>query len=365
MSAGLPAWADVLPPWTEPPPLKGDATADVCVIGLGGTGLRAVTALRRRGLDMIGLDAGTVAGGAAGRNGGLLLAGLASFHHDAVDVLGEEAAVDWYRATLKELDRIVAEHPAHVRRTGSLRIAADAAELNDCRRQLDLMRTAGLPAEPYAGPEGEGLLFPHDASFNPLARCRQLAEEAAAAGARLYGSTAAVDAAAGAVTTRTGTVRCRAVVVAVDGNPGALLSELAADIRPVRLQMIGTAPAAGITVPRPVYRRYGFEYWQQLEDGRLLLGGFRDAGGQAEEGAPPRPEGIVQDLLEQFLRTDLGVHARITHRWAATVGYRRELLPFSGEVRPGVFALGGYNGTGNVMGPLLARRLAEQVSAAV
>src|SRR5690625_2492358 len=129
--------------------------------------------------------------------------------------------------------------------------------------------------------------------------------------------------------------------------------------------MIGTAPAAGITVPRPVYRRYGFEYWQQLEDGRLLLGGFRDAGGQAEEGAPPRPEGIVQDRLEQFLRTDLGVHARITHRWAATVGYRRELLPFSGEVRPGVFALGGYNGTGNVMGPLLARRLADQVSVSV
>src|SRR5690625_7596450 len=68
MSAGLPAWADVLPPWTEPPPLEGDVTADVCVIGLGGTGLRAVTELRRHGLDTVGLDAGTVAGGAAGRN---------------------------------------------------------------------------------------------------------------------------------------------------------------------------------------------------------------------------------------------------------------------------------------------------------
>jgi glycine/D-amino acid oxidase-like deaminating enzyme len=49
------------------------------VIGLGGSGLAAVLEARSLGLSVIGIDAGMVAGGAAGRNGGFLLEGTASF----------------------------------------------------------------------------------------------------------------------------------------------------------------------------------------------------------------------------------------------------------------------------------------------
>ena len=62
----------------------------------------------------------------------------------------------------------------------------------------------------------------------------------------------------------------------------------------------------------------------------------------------------VQRALERRLRDTLGVHAPITHRWAATVGYTDSGLPVVGEVRPGVWAIGGYCGTGNV------RRLAAR-----
>src|SRR5687767_6869168 len=70
------------------PSLGGDAEADVCVVGLGGSGLAAVHALLDLGARVVGLDAGVVAGAAAGRNGGFLLAGLAPFHHDAVAAVG-------------------------------------------------------------------------------------------------------------------------------------------------------------------------------------------------------------------------------------------------------------------------------------
>lgn len=365
MPAGLPAWTHGLPAWQEPPSLTAPEETDVCVVGLGGSGLRAVLELRDSGLDVVGIDAGPVAGQAAGRNGGLVLAGIAAFHHEAATLLGEDTAADWYRETLGEVGRMLAETPRWLRRTGSLRIAADAAELADCHVQLEAMRKAGLPAEPYDGPEGEGLLFPADAVMNPLGRCRELAARALQAGARLYSNTAATSIDSRLVTTAGGPVRCRAVLVAVDGGLADLLPELADDVRPLRLQMLGTAPTQEISVPRPVYRRYGFEYWQQLEDGRLLLGGFRDRGGAGEWGAPARAEGRVQELLEEFLRSGLGVKAEITHRWAAVVGYRPELLPFSGQVRPGVFAVGGYNGTGNVVGSLVARRAARLLSAAV
>jgi len=363
--AGVPAWTQGLPAWQEPPRLTATEETDVCVVGLGGSGLRAVLELRDSGLDVVGIDAGPVAGQAAGRNGGLVLAGIAAFHHEAAALLGEDAAADWYRETLGEVGRMLEETPRWLRRTGSLRIAADDAEVADCQVQLGAMRKAGLPAEPYDGPEGKGLLFPADAVMNPLGRCRELAGRALQAGARLYTGTRATSVGTGLVTTTGGAVRCRAVLVAVDGGLAELLPELADDVRPLRLQMLGTAPTQEISVPRPVYRRYGFEYWQQLGDGRLLLGGFRDRGGAGEWGAPARAEGTVQELLEEFLRSGLGVRAEITHRWAAVVGYRPELLPFSGQVRPGVFAVGGYNGTGNVVGSLLARRAARELSAAI
>src|SRR5690606_21032967 len=115
-------------------------------------------------------------------------------------------------------------------------------------------------------------------------------------------------------------------------------------------------------LPRPVYRRYGYEYYQQLPDGRIALGGFRDRGGEAEWTHDARPDTTVQGLLEGFLREGLGVKAPVTHRWAARVGYSRGVLPVFARLRGGVVAVGGYNGTGNVVGALLAR---EAVAAAV
>src|SRR5690606_8525434 len=81
----------------------------------GDSGLAAVAELLRLGVDTVGLDAGIVAGGAAGRNGGFLLAGLAAFHHDAVEKLGRARAVKLYRATAEELERFAATTPQFVR----------------------------------------------------------------------------------------------------------------------------------------------------------------------------------------------------------------------------------------------------------
>lgn len=355
-----PVWHDGADLGLEP--LDGDVRADVCVVGLGGSGLSAVSRLLEAGLDVVGLDAGAVAGGAAGRNGGFLLGGVAAFHHDAVTALGRERATALYRATLDELERVVQTTPGCVRSTGSLRVADSAAERADCEAQRRQMLADGLPVEPYRGPEGEGLLFPRDAAFDPLARCRELAMRAVAGGARLHERSAVTVVSAGRVATAAGTVTCGRVIVAVDGGLDRLLPELAGSVRTARLQMLATAPTREVVLPRPVYRRYGYEYYQQLPDGRIALGGFRDRGGDAEwthDATPTRP---VQDRLEAFLRDALGVReAPVTHRWAASVGYTPGVLPHFVIVRGGVVACGGYNGTGNLVGALLGRAAADVV----
>lgn len=354
-----PVWNGRL--WDEPPPLNTDVDADVCVVGLGGSGLECIAELVAHGLSVVGIDAGPVGGGAAGRNGGLLLAGTAAFHHDAVAELGAERAVALYRLTLQEMDLIFAELPEIARRTGSLRIATSDEELDDCRLQLARMREDGLPATDYEGPEGRGLLLPTDGVFNPLERCRALAGRVRAAGARLFSGTPAQALDRGEVVTPAGRIRCGATVVAVDGRLEALLPELRGTVRTARLQMLATAPTTEISLPRPVYARWGYEYWQQLPDGSVALGGYRDSGGEAEWTSNAAPSEPVQQALERFLRTHLGVQAPVTHRWAASVSYTSSGMPYVGEVRPGVWATGGYSGTGNVIGAICGRVLAQLV----
>jgi len=335
---------------------------DTCVVGLGGSGLAAIGGLLERGQRVVGLDAGRVAGGAAGRNGGFLLAGPADFHHDAVRTAGHDRALALYHRTLAELERMTAETPDAIRRDGSLRIAADAEELDDCRAQLAAMEADHLPARWYDGPEGAGLLIPTDGVFHPMRRCRLLATRALERGATLHEDSAALEISGTMVRTSAGTVHCRAVIVAVDGRLEQVLPELAGRVRSARLQMLATAPTAEYRTRFAVYARWGYDYWQQLPDGGIALGGMRDRGGEAEWTDLAEPAEPVQSLLEAHLRQQLGVAAPITHRWAGVVGYTPTGLPVFEEVRPGVIAIGGYSGTGNVVGAICGRAAAELVT---
>lgn len=346
--------------WSPLPSLTENVRADVCVVGLGGSGLAAVDELLGRGASVVGLDAGLVAGGAAGRNGGFLLAGLADPYHLVVAALGRERASRLHALTLTEMDRMTAAVPDAVRRVGSLRIEDDEDGLADCAAQAAALRADGFAVQEYDGPEGAGLLFPDDGAMQPLKRCRSLAQTAVSRGARLHEQSAVVSLAPGRVTTPAGEISCDAVVVAVDGRLDRLLPELAGVVRTVRLQMLATEPTREVEVGRPVYLRGGYEYWQQLPDGRLAVGGFRDAGGDAEETADADASSPVQAAIERLLRERLGVTAAVTHRWAASVGYTRTGFPWLGEVRDRVWAAGGYCGTGNVVGALCGRAAAAR-----
>lgn len=336
--------------------------ADVCVVGLGGSGLACVRELLALGHRVVGIDAGTVGGAAAGRNGGFLLAGIAAFYHDAIAKLGRERARALYAQTMEEIDRMSGETPEAVRRTGSLRLAASPEEELDCRRHLAALRADDFPASWYDAEDGCGVLIESDGAFDPLQRCRILAEQALASGAQLFECSSVEHVQKGEVRTPQGRVSCDTVIVAVDGALDRVLPELRERVRTARLQMIGTAPAPEVTVPRPVYARWGLDYWQQLPDRRIVLGGFRDVGGDAEWTHDATPSAPVQEALERFLRERLRVAAPITHRWAASVAYTTTGMPVFDEVRPGVWAVGAYSGTGNVVGALCGRAMARRAT---
>jgi gamma-glutamylputrescine oxidase len=359
---------DVVAAWTGLPSLAGDVAADACVIGLGGSGLAAIESVLDRGLSVVAVDAGRVAAGAAGRNGGFLLGGPDAYLHSAIAAWGEDAAVWLYRATLRELEHLAMLVPDVVKRVGSIRLAglpgdpedaaeaADhAAELRDCDEHEAALVRHGIAVERYDGSLGRGLFLPDDASMNPARRAIGLATILQRRAA-LYENTRVVEVQSERVVTERGTITAPIVIVAVDGRLDVLLPQLAGRVRTARLQMIATAPVSPGRLHCPVYGRWGYDYGQQLPDGRLFIGGGRDRFVDEEWTTATEPSDNVQGYIEHIAARFVGAPVSVTHRWAASVGFTggdgRALCT---AVDDGVVAIGGYNGTGNLVGPVAAR----------
>jgi glycine/D-amino acid oxidase-like deaminating enzyme len=266
-----------------------------------------------------------------------------------------------YQHTIDEMDLMQATTPDAVRRGGALRVAHDEDELVDVKKHFDALIEDGFPAQWYDGPQGVGINITTDGVFHPTKRVVQLAKLAQAAGARIFTHSPAVSVNSGEVKTPRGRIKAKNILVAVDGNLQKVLPELSDRIHPVRLQMIGTAPAKETNFEYAVYVRDGWDYWQQLPNGRIAIGGGRDLSIETEFTDVNEPTEFMRKYLTDRLR-GLNVAAEIEFHWSAIVGYTKNDLPIAEEVKPNVYAIGGYCGTGNVVGALLGRAVIEKVA---
>jgi gamma-glutamylputrescine oxidase len=384
--------ADDLPYWLDEPyeprsPVSGEVEVEACVIGAGVGGLSCARRLAAHGVETLVLERDTVAGGASGRNGGFLIAGLAPFHNDAIELWGRDYARRVFASTLvaqAEMYALAAELGLGdaVRRVGSLRVSASEEEAEHVRRHAAALKEDGFPARllerdelpPALRRSGwNACLTGHDGSLHPARWIRALAGDAERAGVRIHEGSAArapvkapsegpVEVAAPAAPAFA--VRARHVIVAADGALPSLVPSYAGRVRARRLHMVATEPLPERIVDRLVYARWGYEYFQQRPDGRILAGGFGDLDGEASYTDRGDGDPRIWDRIARWLREDVGVDARITHRWTGTVGYSQERRPLVGPVpgRPGLWVAGGYSGTGNVPGFLAGMCLADMIA---
>lgn len=367
---GRPGWDDdpTVPAWEGHPALTGTVHADTCVIGLGGSGLAALQECAARGMSVVGIGAGRVAGGAAGRNGGFLSCGGAFGLSSTDSVVPFTSRAQLYRDTAAELLRLAEQlGPGVVRHCGSLSLAglpgepnddkeahAAAAYLDRLHAERDALASIGVAVADYDDVLGEGYFNPDTASVNPVARAFGVAS-ALPSSARLYEHSPVTRVEPGTVTTRNGVVHARSIVVAVDGKLDILLPALKPVVRTVRLQMLATEPIAEGRLSCGVSYRDDYEWAQQDLAGRLLIGGGRDRFGTAEDTLDDEPTGQVQDWIEAAATRVAGETVRVTRRWAASVGYTGDGRALCIEVDDGVVACGGYSGSGNLVGPVAAR----------
>ncbi len=357
-----------VPEWAGFPPLHGSTRADACVVGLGGSGLAAIEELTTRGLSVVGVDAGRVAAGAAGRNGGFLSGGGAMSLSGTDGTVDEDLRFDLYRQTMAELDRLTDQLGEDViRRVGSIRLAglpgdpedvveeADRArELLYCTEEVRALRSLGVAVEEYNGELGRGFFNPDTAVMNPVRRAFGLASRLSSS-ARLFEHTSVSSIQPGAVETELGHVDARIVIVAVDGKLDVLVPQLSPLTRTVRLQMLATEPLGARRLPCAVGCRWGYEWAQQDSAGRLLLGGGRDHFIEEENTTEDLPTEQVQSWIEGIAARVAGQPVTVTHRWAASAGYTKDQRGLCIPVDEGVVACGGYSGSGNLVGPIAAR----------
>lgn len=235
----VPLWHDDDPGHAPAPPLDGDTTADVVVVGAGASGLWAAWALLDAdpALDVLLIDAGTVAGGASGQGSGACSAWTGALHphpggrgtlatallRDAVVEVGGTAAAE--------------EIECDFRFRGALRVARDPRSLARLRAALDpdaddQALDPGALGRRVLVPGAVGGVGTADcATVHPVRLLRGLARALESRGARIAEHTHAVRISPGAVVTDQGIVRADRIVQATGAAtvPGGVWSPRTVD----------------------------------------------------------------------------------------------------------------------------------------
>ena len=370
----LPPGATTQPVWGElraiPRPAPPPGRAEVCIVGGGISGVAALHWCRARDLDAVLLERRHLAAGASGRNAGFLLAGVAENYARAAATHGREiAAAVWHftRENHRLVRALIATDDVGYARRGSWTLAASPAEAEALEEAATLLAEDGLPGrwirelpEPLAHLRG-GLFTPEDGEVDPV---RLVAAIAAPHRSRIFEGVEVTALTPGgaevAVRHSQGDLWATRLIIATNAHAAELVPAI--PIAPVRAQMLATAADRGATLGPPAYAEWGYRYWRQLADGRVLVGGMRHRARAEEVGTVALPTATVQSLLDGELR-DLGVTAPVGHRWAGIMGFSPDGLPLAGPLptSPGLLLLGGYTGHGMGFAVHAARALVANV----
>jgi glycine/D-amino acid oxidase-like deaminating enzyme len=303
MPRHVPLWLDRFPKSRRPdyPRFRGDADTDVIIIGGGLTGCASAWSFAAAGVKAIVLEAERIGAGSTAGSPGIVREDFDASFQDTAARHGLRAA----RTLWQGLRRASLDFPAAVRRL-DLRcdlapqdllhvVPRDADAVKRLRREYDARRAAGFDhswltaaaLSREAAVEGGAAIRTRGFTFDPFRACLGFAAAATDRGATIFERTTVRRIRAGRkmvqVTTATGTIRARAVVVA----GGAALP----DLRALRRHLSPQQSYAVVTEPLPaaVRRELGrraaaltdgstpphFLRW--LKDDRVLFAGADQA----------------------------------------------------------------------------------------
>lgn len=388
-------WLDQYPDSLEPrPPLTGDASVDIAIVGGGYTGLWAAYYLLRLdpGLRVLVIEKEIVGFGASGRNGGWCIGELAAGPDRHERAAGNDAARRMLRQLFESVDEVglVAEREGiecQFQKGGTIRVARNAAQLTRQREERShLQRNFGLTDDDLHMVDAEearghlnatnivgGMFYSHAAALDPARLVRGLGDAVERLGGVIVEQTTAKTVEPGRVATDGGVVSADVVVRALEGYTSTIDGHRRA-LAPLYSLMVATEP-----LPDDTWAEIGLSERQTFADDRhLVIYGQRTADGRIAFGGRGAPYGFgstvdpdierrsrVHDRIVSALTSLLPVlhGVAITHRWGGVLGVPRDWFPSVGfDRRSGMAWAGGYVGEGVAASNLAGRTLAELIT---
>lgn len=358
------------------PLAAGKHNVDALVIGLGLTGASAAVELAEAGLSVLAIDAHGLGWGASARSGGFLLVEHAIEYPARRERFGAQrmqTVVQMARANHRTIEERYARDGEH-RRCGSLILAMndDPAEQATLANAAALLREDGVPCElglhePLLDGFATGLSIPEDGEVHPGRLLCAIGKDAQTRGAMLReGCVDHIDPIARVAITSNATINYGVAVVAVNAWTKRLIPQVA--IEPQRAQMLATSPVGPVRALKPVcYAAWGYDYFRQRDDGRVLIGGRRHMHRDAEATDDSRPTDAVQADLESYLATHLRSLGpfEIEARWSGIMGFSPDELPFWSPLDDArgsacTHVLGGMTGHGMGLGGVCGQTIAAR-----
>jgi gamma-glutamylputrescine oxidase len=310
---------------TPPPPphapLRGEARADVCIVGGGISGLSAALQLAERGFSVALLEAKHLGFGGSGRSGGQTIFGYAS---------GQE-----------KLEKLVGD--------------ADHEEL----------RTL-VASERYTS----GLYDSNSGHLQPYKYTLGLGKAAANAGVRIFENSRvtkleiAADANADNLAhTGTGTVRAPHLLIAGNALLGRLVPALARKLMAVgtyivATEVLGEEQARALITNNSAVAdiNWVLDYFRRSADHRLLFGGRVSYSGVDPFDSARVLRGRIARVFPQLAST------RIEYAWGGYVDITPNRAPHFGRLGPNAYFLQGFSGHGMALAGIAGSLVAEAMA---
>lgn len=350
---------------------SADIKTDILIIGSGYVGLSTAYWLSELHPDLkiTVIDRALCGSGASGRNAGFLTLGSALFYKNLSEKWGMDRAKSIHSFAKESLNllhqKILNPFPEiKFEKTSSITLfkTNQSQMFNSEFFDFSWLDKNQLPPA-LQGRFYGGFETRPEFKINPIQLLMTLKKILISRKIQIIENSAAFEITPLGVKTETCEIKCKKVILALNGYFPQFHSAFKDEIIAKRAQMLAIELDKPLDCPHLYYDPLERVYWRKIQDNVLIIGGKRLLDEEAETGDFEKNSPRIQKALEEYLKDQLELKYRVINRWSGTMGFTQDELPLAGRIEAPIetFMIGGFSGHGMGMGFHAAKDIAELV----